>query len=115
MARWNLNTYLYAPKDDDKHRACWRDPYLLEEADQLSQLIRQSSDRGVEFVYAIAPGLDITFSSERDVAALKQKLNQVLYSVVQSIWKCVCVLRSCACADKYLGQRDLNPWDIKLF
>lgn len=77
MARWNLNTYLYAPKDDDKHRACWRDPYLLEEADQLSQLIRQSSDRGIEFVYAIAPGLDITFSSDREVAALKQKLNQV--------------------------------------
>lgn len=78
MARWNLNTYLYAPKDDEKHRACWRDAYLLDETDQLSHLIRQSSDRGVEFVYAIAPGLDITFSSEREVVALKQKLNQLV-------------------------------------
>ena len=77
MLRWGLNTYLYAPKDDDKHRACWRDPYLLDEANQLSQLIREASERGIDFVYAIAPGLDMTFSSEREVAALKQKLNQV--------------------------------------
>lgn len=77
MLRWGLNTYLYAPKDDEKHRACWRDPYLLDEANQLSQLIREASERGIDFVYAIAPGLDMTFSSEREVAALKQKLNQV--------------------------------------
>lgn len=32
MARWGLNTYLYAPKDDDKHRAYWRELYSLEEA-----------------------------------------------------------------------------------
>ena len=22
MSEWGINTYLYAPKDDDKHRAC---------------------------------------------------------------------------------------------
>lgn len=27
-----LNTYLYAPKDDCKHRAMWRDLYSVEEA-----------------------------------------------------------------------------------
>jgi len=32
MARWGLNTYMYAPKDDDKHRAYWRELYSLEEA-----------------------------------------------------------------------------------
>ncbi len=30
--RWGLNTYLYAPKDDYKHRMYWRDLYSLEEA-----------------------------------------------------------------------------------
>src|SRR5262245_29173716 len=25
MAEWGLNTYLYAPKDDLKHRAIWRE------------------------------------------------------------------------------------------
>ena len=28
MARWRLDTYMYAPKDDLKHRAVWRERYL---------------------------------------------------------------------------------------
>lgn len=27
-----MNTYMYAPKDDCKHRAFWRDLYSVEEA-----------------------------------------------------------------------------------
>lgn len=34
---WGLNTYLYAPKDDYKHRMYWRDLYSEEEASE-SQL-----------------------------------------------------------------------------
>lgn len=30
--KWGLNTYLYAPKDDYKHRMYWRDLYSAEEA-----------------------------------------------------------------------------------
>lgn len=63
MNEWNMNTYLYAPKDDDKHRACWRDLYSLEEADQLSHLIHEATSRGIIFIYAIAPG------RERDIPA----------------------------------------------
>ena len=77
MSRLGMNTYLYAPKDDDKHRACWRDLYSLEEADHLAQLIREAQNRGISFIYAIAPGLDITFSNNRDVDFLKRKLDQV--------------------------------------
>ena len=77
MSAWGLNVYLYAPKDDDKHRAYWRDLYTLEEANQLSQLIQECKSRGLMFVYAIAPGLDITFSSNEDVTLLKRKLDQV--------------------------------------
>ena len=28
MATWGLNTYFYAPKDDLKHRALWREQVL---------------------------------------------------------------------------------------
>ena len=79
ISRLGMNTYLYAPKDDDKHRACWRDLYSLEEADQLTQLIREAQNRGISFIYAIAPGLDITFSNNRDVNFLKRKLDQVCW------------------------------------
>ncbi|XP_074485101.1 protein O-GlcNAcase [Sebastes fasciatus] len=75
--KWGLNTYLYAPKDDYKHRMYWRDLYSAEEAEQLVALISAAKQHDVEFVYAISPGLDITFSSPKDVAALKRKLDQV--------------------------------------
>ncbi|XP_019856916.1 PREDICTED: protein O-GlcNAcase-like isoform X1 [Amphimedon queenslandica] len=78
MSQWTLNCYLYAPKDDDKHRSSWRELYLLEEADHLAMLIKETKDRGIEFVYAIAPGLDITFSDDKEVVSLKRKLEQVL-------------------------------------
>ncbi|KAM4585488.1 protein O-GlcNAcase [Odontesthes bonariensis] len=75
--KWGLNTYLYAPKDDYKHRMYWRDLYSPEEAEQLIALISAAKQHNVEFIYAISPGLDVTFSNPREVAALKRKLDQV--------------------------------------
>ncbi|CAK6973411.1 protein O-GlcNAcase [Scomber scombrus] len=75
--KWGLNTYLYAPKDDYKHRMYWRDLYTAEEAEQLIVLISAAKKHNVEFIYAISPGLDVTFSNPKEVAALKRKLDQV--------------------------------------
>ncbi|XP_043568867.1 protein O-GlcNAcase isoform X3 [Chiloscyllium plagiosum] len=77
MRKWGLNTYLYAPKDDYKHRMFWREMYSVEEAEQLMQLISAAKEHDIEFVYAISPGLDITFSNQKEVATLKRKLDQV--------------------------------------
>ncbi|XP_067286968.1 protein O-GlcNAcase isoform X2 [Pseudorasbora parva] len=55
----------------------WRDLYSLEEADQLMTLISAAKEHNVEFIYALSPGLDITFSNPKEVAALKRKLSQV--------------------------------------
>lgn len=75
--KWGLNSYLYAPKDDYKHRMYWRDLYSAEEAEQLITLISAARNHNVEFIYAISPGLDITFSNPKEVAALKRKFDQV--------------------------------------
>ena len=32
MQSLGLNTYVYAPKDDAKHRVYWREPYSVEES-----------------------------------------------------------------------------------
>uniref|UniRef100_A0A8C4EHE6 Protein O-GlcNAcase n=1 Tax=Dicentrarchus labrax TaxID=13489 RepID=A0A8C4EHE6_DICLA len=77
--KWGLNTYLYAPKDDYKHRMFWRELYSVEEAEQLMTLIGAAKDHGIEFIYAISPGLDITFSNQKEVSALKRKLDQVTH------------------------------------
>lgn len=75
--KWGLNSYLYAPKDDYKHRMYWRDLYSAEESEQLMALISAARNHNVEFIYAISPGWDITFSNPKEVAALKKKFDQV--------------------------------------
>ncbi|XP_009305481.1 protein O-GlcNAcase isoform X1 [Danio rerio] len=77
--KWGLNTYLYAPKDDYKHRMFWREMYSVEEAEQLTTLISAAKEYGIEFIYAISPGLDITFSNQKEVSTLKRKLDQVTH------------------------------------
>ncbi|KAI7814585.1 protein O-GlcNAcase isoform X2 [Triplophysa rosa] len=77
MQRWGLNTYLYGPKDDLKHRLLWREVYSAEEEAQLKALIGEAESRALRFVYAISPGQDIVFSSSCDLTLLKRKLRQV--------------------------------------
>ena len=38
MKKMGMNTYLYAPKDDCKHRMYWRDLYSVEEAGEYSHI-----------------------------------------------------------------------------
>jgi len=78
MAACGLNTYLYAPKDDLKHRLRWREAYSPEEAEALGTLIRACVGRGLRFIYALAPGLDIRFSREADLADLRARVEQML-------------------------------------
>lgn len=78
MRCWQLNTFMYAPKDDAKHRAQWREPYTVEEAEELQGLIAASKENGIDFYYAISPGLDIIYSNAKEVATLKRKLEQVM-------------------------------------
>ncbi|XP_016890069.1 protein O-GlcNAcase isoform X2 [Cynoglossus semilaevis] len=77
MQQWGLNTYLYGPKDDLKHRLLWREVYSPEEEAQLRTLIMEAQSRGLRFVYALSPGQDIVFSSACDLTLLKRKLRQV--------------------------------------
>lgn len=72
-----MNSYVYAPKDDYKHRAYWRELYTVEEADHLTSLISAAKEQNIIFYYALSPGLDITYSSSKELATLKRKLEQV--------------------------------------
>ena len=72
-----LNAYLYAPKDDARHRALWREPYEPAETADLAALTRDCRQHGLRFVYALSPGLDIVFTRAADLDALRAKLKQV--------------------------------------
>jgi protein O-GlcNAcase/histone acetyltransferase len=73
-----LNTYLYAPKDDLKHRACWRERYNEAESAELAGLIRDARSHGLDFLYGLAPGLDIAYRAGPDVTALRDKVMQLV-------------------------------------
>jgi protein O-GlcNAcase/histone acetyltransferase len=78
MAGWGLDTYLYAPKDDLKHRAVWRELYSAPEAAALGEVIGACKQRGIRFIYALSPGLDIRFGSQTEMSRLKGRFEQVL-------------------------------------
>ncbi|PKU44814.1 protein o- case-like [Limosa lapponica baueri] len=71
-----LNCYMYAPKDELKHRLLWREPYTEHEAARMRSLIEAAQEQGVEFVFAISAGQDMVFSSAGDRLLLQQKLRQ---------------------------------------
>uniref|UniRef100_A0A672UPB8 protein O-GlcNAcase n=1 Tax=Strigops habroptila TaxID=2489341 RepID=A0A672UPB8_STRHB len=77
LRRWGLNCYMYAPKDELKHRLLWREPYTEHEAAHMCSLIEAAQEQGVEFVFAISAGQDMVFSSAGDRLLLQQKLRQV--------------------------------------
>lgn len=75
MGRYKLNAYIYAPKDDPKHRSQWRALYTDEELIKMKELVECAIDNNVRFIYAISPGLDISLSGryEKDLEKLFEK------------------------------------------
>ena len=82
--RHGLNTWVHAPKDDPLHRARWRDLYPDAELELVGELVQQAARSGVEFAYAIAPGLSICYTREEDLAALLTKCEQLRSAGVRS-------------------------------
>jgi hyaluronoglucosaminidase len=76
-AQHGLNTWVHAPKDDAYHRKLWREPYPDAELERLGELVAEAGRVGVEFAYAIAPGLDLCYSKELEFDALIAKCEQV--------------------------------------
>ena len=79
MGENKMNAYIYAPKDDPKHRAQWRSLYTGAELQRMTDLITTANDNQVKFIYAISPGGDINLGSgyEADFKKLMAKCEQI--------------------------------------
>jgi protein O-GlcNAcase / histone acetyltransferase len=77
MHTLGLNTYFYAPKDDLKHRALWRERYSDVEAEVLCESINACRERKLRFIYGLGPGLDIRYSSETDLEHLRVRIQEI--------------------------------------
>ncbi len=70
-----MTHYVYAPKDDPKHRAAWRDPYTSRELDGFRLLVDRSD---MTIGFGISPGLDIDPARDADRSALADKVDQAV-------------------------------------
>ncbi len=70
-----MRHYVYAPKDDPKHRADWRSPY---ESDVLDGFARLAAEGTLQVGFGISPGLSIDYAARDDRAALAAKVDQVV-------------------------------------
>lgn len=70
-----MTHYVYAPKDDPKHRERWRDSYG---DGKLQGFARLAGEGTLEVGFGISPGLSIDYDSSDDRAALAAKIDQVL-------------------------------------
>lgn len=73
--RWGMTHYVYAPKDDAKHREDWRVPY---DAGELAQFARLVEAGTLSVAFAIAPGLTIDYDRVDDRAALAAKVDALV-------------------------------------
>lgn len=77
MQCMGMNSYLYAPKDDLKHRHTWREQYTEKEEEHMRSLFAAAEEHNILFIFAISPGSDIVYSRDEDINLLKAKLQQV--------------------------------------
>ena len=77
LGKYKLNSYLYAPKDDAKHRSKWRELYTDQECKDIKQLIDCCKQNNVIFFYGISPGLDIKYSDKKEIELLHKKTKQI--------------------------------------
>jgi hyaluronoglucosaminidase len=78
LAERGMNAYVYAPKDDPRHRTRWREPYDEQEAARFRELAAACGTRATRFGFALSPGLDVDYHDPGDRSALLDKLLPLL-------------------------------------
>lgn len=77
MAKYGMNTYFYAPKDDIYHREKWRELYLEKELSDLKLLVDYATDNFFLFNWCIGPGLTYKYTSSEDFELLIAKIKSI--------------------------------------
>ena len=77
MSRLGMNTFFYAPKDDEYHRAKWRELYPENKRNELKELFLFSTENELDFHYCIAPGLDMRYTNKNDFDTLITKIKSI--------------------------------------
>ena len=74
MREWNMNIYIYSPRNDPYHRFCWNLPYPAQEMKNFTELAKECKRNGIEFSYAVSPGSSFNPDDPQCRKALIRKL-----------------------------------------
>ncbi|MBE6801825.1 MAG: hypothetical protein E7530_02950 [Ruminococcaceae bacterium] len=77
MAKYGMNTYFYAPKDDIYHREKWRETYPEDEYENLNMLFNEAKENFLDFNWCIGPGLTYKYTSDDDFNLLIEKIKSI--------------------------------------
>lgn len=77
MAKYGMNTFYYAPKDDIYHREKWRELYPENELSALKNLYDYATENELDFAWCIGPGLTYKYTSEEDFNLLIEKIKSI--------------------------------------
>lgn len=78
MSMHRMNTFMYAPKDDQYHRSLWREPYPEQDFERIKKLKARCDELQIDFYYCISPGNDMRFNSQEDFKQLQEKLKAMI-------------------------------------
>ncbi len=84
MPAMGFSSYIYAPKDDPFHRIQWNLHYPPAEFRRLASLIHDCRRAGVDFVWAVSPGLTIRHAKDEDFELLAEKFERIADKGVRS-------------------------------
>ena len=86
---YKLNAYFYAPKDDPKHNAKWRELYSEDELrEKIEPLAQAGNESKCRFVFALHPFMSNPITKdnyEESIKVLKDKFTQVMDHGVRQI------------------------------
>ena len=74
----NMNTYFYAPKEDEYHRLNWRKKYDLEWRKNFRNFTKFSKKNNINVIAGIAPGLDFDFNKFNDKTNYKDNIDYII-------------------------------------
>ena len=74
----NMNTYFYAPKEDENHRLNWRKKYNLKWRKCFRDFTKFSKTNNINVIAGIAPGLDFDFNKFNDKTQKNKSLDYTL-------------------------------------
>ena len=84
MAANGMNSFYYAPKDDEYHRAKWRETYPEKELSELKSLFDTARENEIDVCWCVGPGLTYKYTSESDFNALIGKFMNVYSAGVRN-------------------------------